>query len=79
MLGIGNSALLGMQITTTVSKRIAKHINTTLIYMYQRNGPTMFISSHSNNAMLHSDAMKLVAQKNEYHWLPLSMCEATFR
>ena len=23
--------------------------------------------------------MKLAAQKNEYHWLPLSICDATLR
>ena len=36
------------------------------------------MDSPGNSAKLHNDAMKLAAQKNEYHWLPLSTFDASF-
>ena len=91
MLGIGNSALLGMQIATRMSSGINNHTIAILIILMI---PKIFRLRHSSfsvesardrspnspnsRAILHNDAMKLAAQKNEYHWLPFSTFDATF-
>ena len=36
------------------------------------------MDSPGNSAKLHNDAMKLAAQKNEYHWLSFSAFDATY-
>lgn len=63
MHGIGNSALLGIQIAIRMSRRMRKHIMKRMIPLYERNIGMTFVSSHTHSAMLHTDATKLAAQK----------------
>ena len=74
MLGMKNSAVLEFQIAIRMSKRKSKHTITILImYVSSLNilGSEKCKMPDPTNTYtlkrLHNDAMKLAAQKNEYH------------
>ena len=54
-----------------------------ILYMYKRITVGVSVTatasiSHSNTAIMHTDAMKLAAQKNEYHWFTFSTFDSSF-